>query len=49
MYRRIRGFVEGALPGVPLYLCMETPEVWRRVFGASPLGERELGARLAAR
>lgn len=49
MYRRVRAFVEAALPDVPLYLCMETPEVWQRVFGASPLGERALGARLAAR
>lgn len=49
MYRRVRGFVEDALPGVPLYLCMETPDVWQRVFGAPPPGEQALGARLAAR
>ena len=49
MYRRVRGFVEAALPGVPLYLCMETPEVWQRVFGAPPPGEQALGARLATR
>jgi spore photoproduct lyase len=49
MYRRVRGWVETALPGVPLYLCMETPEVWQRVFGAPPPPEQVLGARLAAR
>ena len=49
MYRRVRGFVEAALPGVPLYLCMETPEVWQRVFGAPPPSEQALGARLAVR
>jgi spore photoproduct lyase len=49
MYRRVRGFVEDALPGVPVYLCMETPEVWQRVFGTPPPGEQALGARLAAR
>ncbi len=49
MYRRVRGFVEAALPGVPLYLCMETPDVWQRVFGAAPESEQALGARLAAR
>lgn len=49
MYRRIRSFVEAALPDVPLYICMETPEVWERVFDVPPPGERALGARLAAR
>src|SRR5262249_26286928 len=49
MYRRVRGFVDAALPGVPLYLCMETPDVWMRVFGAAPDSEQALGARLAAR
>ncbi len=49
MYRRVRGFVEAALPGVPLYLCMETPDVWQRVFGTPPPGEQALGARLAGR
>ena len=49
MYRRVRGFVEEALPGVPLYLCMETPDVWQRVFGTPPPSEQTLGARLATR
>lgn len=49
MYRRVRAFVEEALPGVPLYLCMETPDVWQRVFGTPPPGDQALGARLAER
>jgi spore photoproduct lyase len=49
MYRRVRAFVEAALPEVPLYLCMETPEVWQRVFGTPSPGEQALGARLASR
>jgi spore photoproduct lyase len=49
MYRSVRRLVEDALPHVPLYLCMETPDVWERVFGAAPLRDQELGALLAAR
>jgi spore photoproduct lyase len=49
MYRTVRRFVEAALPGVPLYLCMETPDVWERVFGAPPVRDQQLGAMLAAR
>lgn len=49
MYRSVRRCVEEALPRVPLYLCMETPDVWERVFGAAPPRDQELGAVLAAR
>jgi spore photoproduct lyase len=49
MYRRLRAWIEAAAPGVPIYLCMETPEVWERVFGAPPPPERALGALLAGR
>lgn len=49
MYRRIRSWIEAAAPGVPIYLCMETPEVWTKVFGTPPLPDRALGALLAAR
>jgi spore photoproduct lyase len=49
MYRRVRAFGEAALPDVPLYLCMETPDVWQRVFGTAPESEQALGARLASR
>lgn len=36
-------------PGVPIYLCMETPAVWEKVFAAPPPREQALGAALAAR
>lgn len=49
MYRRLRAWIEEALPGVPLYLCMETPAVWYKVFGVPPPAEQVLGARLARR
>ncbi len=49
MYRRIRAWVERAVPGVPIYLCMETPAVWQKVFAAPPPREQALGAALAAR
>jgi spore photoproduct lyase len=49
MFRTVRRFVADALPDVPLYLCMETPDVWERVFGAPPLRDQALGAVLAAR
>ncbi len=49
MYRRVRACIEDAAPGVPIYLCMETPAVWARVFGAEPPREQILGAQLAAR
>jgi spore photoproduct lyase len=49
MYRALRGWLAEALPGVPLYLCMETPAVWERVFGEAPPREQLLGATLAAR
>jgi spore photoproduct lyase len=49
MYRHVRALVREAFPAVPQYLCMETPAVWTRVFGAPPPREQLLGATLAAR
>ncbi len=49
MYRAVCRFVAEAWPTVPLYLCMETPDVWERVFGTPPPREQALGAQLAAR
>jgi len=49
MYRRIRAWVTEAFTDVPLYLCMETPPVWEKVFGETPPREQLLGATLAAR
>jgi spore photoproduct lyase len=39
MYSRLGEYLSGALPGVQLYLCMESPRVWREVFGYAPEGE----------
>ncbi len=39
MYGRLREWLAEVLPGVQLYLCMESPRVWREVFGYAPEGE----------
>ncbi|OGP71417.1 MAG: hypothetical protein A2Z73_07360 [Deltaproteobacteria bacterium RBG_13_60_28] len=39
MYARLRGWLEEAIPGAPIYLCMESPRVWQAVFGWQPQGE----------
>jgi len=39
MYSRLREWLAEVLPGVQLYLCMESPRVWREVFGSAPEGE----------
>ncbi len=45
MYGRLREWLDKAAPGTQLYLCMESPRVWREVFGFAP-GEGELARRL---
>ncbi len=39
MYSRMREWLAEVLPGVQVYLCMESPRVWREVFGYAPEGE----------
>ncbi len=39
MYSLLREWLAEVLPGVQLYLCMESPRVWREVFGFAPEGE----------
>jgi len=39
MYGRLQEWLAEVLPGVRLYLCMESPRVWREVFGFAPEGE----------
>jgi spore photoproduct lyase len=41
MYGRMRKWLEEALPGAFVYLCMESPRVWQAVWGWSP-GEEDL-------
>jgi spore photoproduct lyase len=36
MYARMREWLSQAAPEVLLYLCMESPRVWREVFGFTP-------------
>jgi len=50
MYSRMREWLTEVLAGVPIYLCMESPRVWRGVFGSAPEGEelaRVLDSRLS--
>lgn len=39
MYARLREWLTQAVPGALVYLCMESPRVWRGVFGSCPDGE----------
>ena len=39
IYARMREWLEAAVPGALLYLCMESPRVWRAAFGRQPRGE----------
>jgi spore photoproduct lyase len=36
MYRSLLSWIRGRSPELPVYLCMESLEVWRRVFGRTP-------------
>lgn len=44
LYRRMALWLKEAAPEVPLYLCMEPPAVWARVFGTVPRDPRALAA-----
>jgi spore photoproduct lyase len=43
MYRQMVDWVRHAAPTVKIYLCMESREVWEKVFGYAPSCEKELG------
>ena len=45
MYGRLREYLSTAAPGAQVYLCMESPRVWREVFGLVPTAG-ELAQRL---
>ncbi len=36
IYRSLLSWIRGRAPGVPVYLCMESADVWRHVFGRAP-------------
>ncbi|MEJ2672659.1 MAG: DNA photolyase [Deltaproteobacteria bacterium] len=40
MYGRMREYIAQVMPEAFLYLCMESPRVWREVFGFAPEGKR---------
>ncbi|HMK75373.1 MAG TPA: hypothetical protein VK568_04220 [Thermodesulfobacteriota bacterium] len=42
MYRKMAGWLSEADPGLFVYLCMESKEVWERVFGWTPESSRHL-------
>jgi spore photoproduct lyase len=48
MYRKMLQWIRGLAPLPPIYLCMESREVWEQVFGFAPSCEKELGTKLAA-
>lgn len=36
MYRNMVRWIRRYMPETPIYLCMESPAVWRKVFGTTP-------------
>ena len=36
MYRKLLSWIKSSAPRVPIYFCMESPQVWRQVFGHTP-------------
>jgi len=49
IYRQMRAWIREADPDVPIYLCMEKPDVWAKVFGWVPADEPELEREICAR
>ena len=45
MYRRVLGWIREKHPTIPVYACMERPDVWMKVFQSAP-AEKELGQAL---
>jgi spore photoproduct lyase len=42
MYRKVAGWLREVDPGLFVYLCMESREVWEKVFGWAPSSSRHL-------
>jgi spore photoproduct lyase len=42
MYRKMLGWLKDVDPGLFIYLCMESKEVWEKVFGWAPENSRHL-------
>jgi spore photoproduct lyase len=48
MYRQLTAWLREAAPAVPVYMCMETAAVWRKVFGRAPTCDKEVARTLTA-
>ena len=42
MYRCLTERLRDVAPDVPVYMCMETPTVWRKVFGSAPACDKDV-------
>jgi spore photoproduct lyase len=49
MYRKIAGWLREVDPDLFIYLCMESKEVWEKVFGWAPENSRHLNQMFAER
>jgi spore photoproduct lyase len=47
MYRKMAAWIRECGPDVPVYLCMESREVWEKSIGVAPASARDLNHRLA--
>lgn len=48
MYRQMAQWIGSRAAGVPIYLCMESPEIWQEVLGHAPRGVAEVAEMLDA-
>jgi spore photoproduct lyase len=48
VYRRIEHWLREAIPGAPVYMCMESPAVWERVFGGPAPAAQALAEQLSS-
>lgn len=47
MYTKMAEWIKGHCPGVFIYLCMESSEVWEQSLGFAPASPQDLNARMA--
>jgi spore photoproduct lyase len=48
-YRKMKAWISEVDAAVPIYLCMEKPDVWGKVFGRVPVDEPELERNICER
>ena len=49
MYTKMVGWIQRGMPNTPIYLCMESPVVWRKVFGTAPSCNADMEQRIQQR